>query len=98
MFMSDPANADRVDIRLPRQLKERIRKIAAQTGRSMSDFIITAITEKVDATETSIERWQLDEDDSRIVMDLLTQPRDNPELRALMALTASESPSAPATT
>lgn len=93
--MKESGNAERIDIRLPRPLKERLRKIAAQSGRSMSDFIIAAVLEKADETIASIERWELREEDSRFVMDLLTQRRDIPGLRELLALTDPESAGTP---
>jgi uncharacterized protein (DUF1778 family) len=85
--MKESTATERVDVRLPRALKERIRKIAAQSGRSMSDFIIAAVLEKADETMASIERWELDAEDSRFAMDLLARHRDTQGLRELLAAT-----------
>ncbi len=79
---------DRVDLRLPTSLKERLRKIAALSGRSMTDFIVAAAMEKADEVAASIERWELDAEDSQIVMDALLHRRDIPGLRALLAETS----------
>jgi uncharacterized protein (DUF1778 family) len=79
---------DRVDLRVPASVKERLRKVAALSGRSMSDFIVAAALEKAEEVSASIERWELDAEDSRIVMDTLTNVRDSPGLRALFAETA----------
>ncbi len=83
---------ERVDLRIPAPLKERVRKIAALSGRSMSDFIIAAVIEKADEAAASIERWTLTEDDSRLVMELLVRERHGelPELRELLALTGPD--------
>jgi uncharacterized protein (DUF1778 family) len=96
--VKESANTERVDIRLPRPLKERIRKIATQTGRSMSDFIIAAVLEKADETMASIERWELSEEDSRFVVDLLIQRRDTHGLSELLALTDPKTARVPTTT
>jgi uncharacterized protein (DUF1778 family) len=90
--MKTTAATERVDLRIPAPLKERVRKIAALTGRSMSDFIIAAVIEKADEAAASIERWTLTEDDSRLVMELLVRERHGnlPELRELLALTGPD--------
>lgn len=90
--MKVTAATERVDLRIPAPLKVRVRKIAAMTGRSMSDFIIAAVIEKADEAAASIERWTLSEDDSRFVMEMLVRQRqsDLPELRELLALTGPD--------
>ena len=89
--MKESANDERVDLRLPRLAKDRLRKIAALSGRSMSDFIVAAALEKADEAAASIERWELDARDSRFVMDILTtKDEDRPGLRELLAATDSQ--------
>ena len=56
----------------------------------MSDFMVAAVLEKTDEAEASIDRWVLDAEDSLLVMDLLSQRRDIPGLRELLALTDPE--------
>ena len=51
----------------------------------MSDFIVAAALEKADEVSASIERWDLDAEDSRIVMAALLHPQDHSGLRALLA-------------
>jgi uncharacterized protein (DUF1778 family) len=51
----------------------------------MSDFIVAAALEKADETIASIERWELNEEDSRFALELLMQPRENSKLRELLA-------------
>jgi uncharacterized protein (DUF1778 family) len=76
---------ERIDLRVPEGVKERIRKSAALTGRSMSDFIITAALQQAEETMAAVERWEMDETDSRFVMSLLlAPPREIPNLRKLM--------------
>lgn len=81
---------DRIDFRVPAPIKERLRKVAALSGRSMSDFIVAAVMEKADEVSAAIERWELDAEDSRIVMDALLHRRDLPSLGALLAETSKE--------
>jgi len=78
-------HASRVDLRMPEPVKERLRKVAALSGRSMSDFIVAAALEKADQVSASIERWELDSEDSRVVMAALLNPQNNSCLRALFA-------------
>ena len=85
-----PTSGDRVDLRLAAALKERFRKVAALSGRSMKDFILASAMEKADEIVASIERWELDAQDSRFVMDVLLQRRDLPGLRALLAETSDD--------
>jgi uncharacterized protein (DUF1778 family) len=81
---------DRVDLRLPAALKERFRRVAALSGRSMKDFIVASALDKADEIDASVERWKLDAEDSRIVMDVLLHRRDLPGLRALLAETSDD--------
>ena len=41
----------------------------------MSDFIVAAALEKADQVSASIERWELDSEDSRVVMAALLNPQ-----------------------
>jgi uncharacterized protein (DUF1778 family) len=88
-------SGDRVDLRVPAPVKERLRKVAALSGRSMSDFIVAAALEKAEEVNASIERWELDAEDSRIVMDALMNSRDIPGLRALFTEAATKKASDP---
>jgi len=82
--MSNPSG-ERIDLRVPEGVKERIRKSAALTGRSMSDFIIAAALQQAEETLAAVERWEMDETESRFVMSLLlAPPREIPNLRKLM--------------
>lgn len=76
---------ERVDLRLPHAVKKRLQSVAELSGRSMSDFIVAAALEKADETIASIERWELNEEDSRFALELLMQPRENSKLRELLA-------------
>ncbi len=81
--------AERLDLRMPEHVKARIRKAAALSGRQMSDFVVSAALAQAEAIEQAVERWTLDERDSRFVISLL-QPRERPRLRALMQLSAAQ--------
>jgi uncharacterized protein (DUF1778 family) len=81
------AKNQRVDLRLPDAVKKRLQSVAELSGRSMSDFIVAAALEKADETMASIQRWELNEEDSRFAIELLMQPRDNAKLRELLAAT-----------
>ncbi len=74
---------ERVDIRVPASVKKRLKHVAALTGRSMSDFIVAAAMEKAEEVSASVERWELDETDSLLLLEILTKPRDASGLRAL---------------
>jgi uncharacterized protein (DUF1778 family) len=77
---------ERIDLRLPEAVKEQIRKSAALTGRSMSDFIVAAAIAQAEATMASIERWEVNETDSRFIMGLLLAPPAKvPALRKLLS-------------
>jgi uncharacterized protein (DUF1778 family) len=52
----------------------------------MSDFIVAAALEKAEETMASIERWQLDDRDSRFILGLLAGRKKNPALKRLLAL------------
>jgi uncharacterized protein (DUF1778 family) len=79
------ANEERIDLRLPEAVKEQIRRSAALTGRSMSDFIIAAALQQAQATLAAVERWEINETDSRFIMNLLLSPPEKiPALADLM--------------
>ena len=80
---------ERIDLRIPSSVKQRLKHVASLTGRSMSDFIIAAAMDRADEVNASIERWELTEADSLVVLDLLSRPRDVSSLRALFAEHAS---------
>ncbi|MGH7727903.1 MAG: DUF1778 domain-containing protein [Vulcanimicrobiaceae bacterium] len=79
------ATDERLDLRVPAAVKERLRRVAALSGRSMSDFIVAAALEKAEAVSATIRRWELDAEDSRLVLEALSRPRKLPALRALLA-------------
>jgi uncharacterized protein (DUF1778 family) len=86
VFSVGNPGGERIDLRVPEGVKERIRKSAALTGRSMSDFIIAAALQQAEKTMAAVERWEMDETESRFVMNLLlAPPREIPALRKLMA-------------
>ena len=79
------ANEERIDLRLPEAVKEQIRRSAALTGRSMRDFIIAAALQQAEATLAAVERWEINETDSRFIMNLLLSPAEKiPALAELM--------------
>ncbi len=88
-------NGERVDIRIPATVKTRLKRVASLSGRSMSDFIVAAAIEKAEEVASSIERWELDATDSRIVLEALSDTRDLPGLRALLAETQPAADSEP---
>lgn len=82
---------ERLDLRVPEYVKARIRSAAALMGRSMSDFIVAAALSEAEAVSESVDRWTLDDQDSRFVLELMASARaDEMALRDLLQL--SESP------
>ena len=76
--------ADRVDLRVPEHVKRRIKAAADLLGRSTTDFIIAAALEEAERVTESVQRWQLSEQQSAFVYQLLAAPRENPELAAFL--------------
>jgi uncharacterized protein (DUF1778 family) len=79
------SNDERIDLRLPEAVKEQIRKSTALTGRSMSDLIIAAALQQAEVTLAAVERCEINETDSRFIMNLLLSPPEKiPALAELM--------------
>lgn len=79
-----PVREDRVDLRVPAYVKQRIRAAADLTGRSTSDFIISAALEEAEHVTEAVERWKLNEEQSALVLQLITHPQENPALEAFL--------------
>ena len=80
-----PERVERLDLRVPEYVKARIRAAASMTGRSMSDFIVAAALTHAEEVVESIERWTLNEDDSRFVLQLLAASNSSDDaLRELL--------------
>jgi uncharacterized protein (DUF1778 family) len=79
-----PMREDRVDLRVPAYVKQRIRTAADLTGRSISDFIISAALEEAEHVTETVERWKLNEEQSALVLQLMANPQENPALEAFL--------------
>ncbi|MBV8530134.1 MAG: DUF1778 domain-containing protein [Candidatus Eremiobacteraeota bacterium] len=75
---------------MPEYVKARIRKAAALSGRAMSDFMIAAALEAAEELVEAVERWTLNEEQSRVVLQLLTDTRERPKLREFLKISDPE--------
>jgi uncharacterized protein (DUF1778 family) len=88
--MQTEERTERIDLRVPEYVKARIRKAAALSGRAMSDFMITAALEAAEELVEAVERWTLNEEQSRAVLQLLTDTRERPKLREFLRISDPE--------
>ncbi len=88
--MQPKERTERVDLRVPEYVKARIRHAAALSGRAMSDFMITAALAAADELAESVERWTLNEEQSHVVLRLLTDTRKRPKLREFLKISDPE--------
>jgi uncharacterized protein (DUF1778 family) len=88
--MQTEERTERIDLRVPEYVKARIRKAAALSGRAMSDFMITAALEAAEELVEAVERWTINEEQSRAVLQLLTDTRERPKLREFLRISDPE--------
>ena len=88
--MQTEERTERIDLRVPEYVKARIRQAAALSGRAMSDFMITAALDAADELVEAVERWTLNEEQSRVVLQLLTDTRERPKLREFLKISNPE--------
>jgi uncharacterized protein (DUF1778 family) len=88
--MQTEERTERIDLRVPEYVKARIRKAAALSGRAMSDFMIAAALEAAEELVEAVERWTLNEEQSRAVLQLLTDTRERPKLREFLKISDPE--------
>ncbi len=88
--MQTEERTERIDLRVPEYVKARIRKAAALSGRAMSDFMIAAALEAAEELVEAVERWTLNEEQSRAVLQLLTDTRERPKLREFLRISDPE--------
>jgi uncharacterized protein (DUF1778 family) len=88
--MQAEERTERIDLRVPEYVKARIRKAAALSGRAMSDFMIAAALEAAEELVEAVERWTLNEEQSRAVLQLLTDTRERPKLREFLRISDPE--------
>jgi uncharacterized protein (DUF1778 family) len=88
--MQTEERTERIDLRVPEYVKARIRKAAALSGRAMSDFMIAAALEAAEELVEAVERWTLNEEQSRVVLQLLTDTRERPRLREFLKISDPE--------
>lgn len=81
----DPLSSARIDLRLPMQTKSLISSAAKAAGfRSVSEFIVQAALEKVDAVATRERLIQLSPAAQAQVLTLLSATRENDSANNLL--------------
>ncbi len=79
------SNTARVDLRLDPAVKTLIANAAKAAGfKSMSDFIIQAALDKVDAMTSRMEIIKLPKEAQEQILEMLANPRPNERARAML--------------
>lgn len=76
----------RLDLRLSREQKNYFEQVQEIGGfRSLTDFVITAVSEKADAIMEKHNKWLASENDRKIFFEaLMNPPAPNARLKAAM--------------
>lgn len=90
--MREPQNRTeaQIDIRVPSYVKDRIKSAAQLTGRRMGDFTIAAALQEAEEVTESVERWELTHEQSDFVYELLTMPKERPEVIEFLKIATSD--------
>jgi len=81
MATASTPKSDRIEFRVPRQVKQTIVQAAAHVGQSLTDFSITALTQRAEAVIQQHEKTTLTRRDRELFLEMLDQTSPNEALR-----------------
>lgn len=84
LYRSLPAD-ERQEFRLPALLKEHLNRAAAQSGKSLAEYITGALAERVTEDLAASMEWTLSVDEQKELMKILVASPTSPSSRALLA-------------